>query len=78
MRMAQTDLSRPRRSVSPTWRGAVAAFDHQAGDPVLLAERAEPLGDVVADEALEDQDEVDPVVADPLLEESSIAGLASS
>ena len=50
-------------------------LDHQAGDFVLLAEGAEPLGDVVADEALEDQDEVHAVVADAPLEGVEHRGL---
>src|SRR6185312_13079362 len=40
-----------------------------------FAEWPEPLGDVVADEALEDQDQVDPVVPDALLERVEDGGL---
>ena len=45
---------------------------------MLLAEGAEPVGDVVADEALEDQDEVHAPVADALLERVEQRGLGSS
>src|SRR4051794_2027998 len=57
---------------------AGAVLDEQAGDAMLLAERPEPLGDMVADEALEDQDQVDPPIANPPLDgvEQDRAGVA--
>lgn len=48
--------------------GAVAVFDHEAGDFVLLADGSEAFGDAVADEAAEEEDEVDAVVSDALFQ----------
>src|SRR4051794_14595858 len=68
LRGALNRLEQPPAERLADLRRAVAALDHQAGDALLLAEGAEPLGDVVADKALQDQDEPHPMVADPTLE----------